>query len=140
VELNTEIYRHLSSHSGLTSLLGTWNSAGGPAPCIFPGERAEQGCERPYLTFQRITTEPTYTLGQADERNMSADSVQFDIYADDPDAAKAVAAQLKRALTLWSSPAIEFAFVEQHSDHYEADVKLYRDMVTARIWNHLTAP
>lgn len=126
--LQNEIFRHLSTHAGLAALVGTR---------IYPIGDVEQGCDRPYISYQRIDEDIVYTHSGPAENNM--DWVQFDCWAEYSDSAYAVAAQLCDALDNWSSPAINRAFVREKGDGYDEDSRLSRVIVSAHIWNGLTA-
>ena len=130
MNLNTEVYRQLSSHAGLSALIATR---------IYPLP-GPQGATRPYVTYQRITTVPTYTHDGPSLDAIGNDIVQFDCYADDQDQARAVAVQVKSALDNWSSPGVHRAFIQDDRDFYDDEVKLQRVSVDAEIWSVLSAP
>jgi hypothetical protein len=128
VLFNSELYRQLSSYSPLAALISTR---------IYPVV-APQDCARPYVTYQRVATDPTYLHGGADA--MGNDLVQFDAFGDNPDSVRAVANEVKAALDSWSSPVVNRAFIRYDEDMYESDIKLYRVSIDAEVWSTLTAP
>lgn len=133
MQFNAELFRHLSTFSGLATLL---TQAGKVQ--LYP-TRALQGAVLPFVVYRRITTDLVYLHGGL--ANGASDLVQFDCYGSTADSARAVAVQLKDALDAWSSPAVPRAFIKSDQDLHDPDEpKLFRVSVDAAIWNHLTAP
>jgi hypothetical protein len=126
---NAEIYRQLSTHPGLSALV---------ADRIYPMSIAPQGVAMPYVTFQRITTGPTYMHGT--DTGISREGIQIDCWADDADVVRTVAVQLKNALNTWLEDTVNRAFIVGDQDGYEQDTQLYRVSIDAEVWSTLTAP
>jgi hypothetical protein len=128
VTLNEAIYALCSTDAAVSLAVAEINGGFRAYPITAP-----QGSGRPYLTWQRITSSPTYA--QTGGRGLTKDTVQFDIWADDPDTSRALAGALKDALDAWT--AVQRSFVRDDSEFYEPDTKLYRVSIDSDIWSTL---
>ncbi len=118
------IYSRLAAHAGLVALVGTRISAG----------IAEQGCERPYLTYQMFGARPEYTHdGPEDLRDPE---FQFDSIADTYDGAWDVNAQLMAALEASDSPLVDayILILDDGTYSYEEETGRHRVMARAAVW------
>lgn len=119
----SRIYAALSAHAGLTNLVATRISAG----------IAQQGTERPYLTYQIIGARPEYTHDGPEP--LTDPEFQFDCWGDTFDSARAVNAAVLDALTAAESPTNLWVIIEDDGTYmYERESQFHRFMVRARVW------
>ncbi len=120
------IYERLAAHAGLVALVGTRISAG----------IAEQGCARPYLTYQVVGARPEYTHDGPEE--MRDPECQFDAVADTYDGAWAVNAQLMAVLEASDSPMVDAYIMILDDGTYDreeyARTGFHRVMSRATVW------
>ena len=114
--VEADLYTRLTTHAGLSALLGTR---------VYP-VHVDQAAARPFMRYQRISRVGVRSIngpsGLVDAR------FQFDVWADDFDGARAVAVQLRAALDGYTGGGIDDAICETELDLYDADTdpQLYR--------------
>jgi len=120
--INDAIYTHLIRHAGLAALI---------VERCYP-IRLPQEPTYPAVTYQRISTVPTYS--QDGDSNLDRGRWQFSCWARTHTAAEAVAAQVRTALTTWRASYGQPAFLENQVDFYEPDTDVHHIPVDAIIW------
>jgi len=127
--LNQAVFSHLSGYAGLTSLVQSR---------IYP-ERMKQGCDKPFVIYQRVGLDLTETYDPEPTGNVQdSDLIQFDAYGRTSDEAFAVGAQILLALRAMNGSGVNRAFITHRSSSVESDTGLFRVSIDAEIWNSLS--
>ena len=128
--LEEALFSYLKSFSGLAALVGTRLY-----PSLMP-----QNVKLPAVSFQRISTIEEYHLGGS--ANLVHPLFQFSCWAQKYSEAKAVAAQIRQALNVYTGTMggvdgveIYGSFRENELDFYDAAAGLYHVPVDFRIWH-----
>jgi hypothetical protein len=115
------LYTRLSTYAGLVALVSTR---------IYPLV-APQNATKPYITYSRISTQREYSY--SGYSNLQRVRFQISCYAETYAAAKAIAIQVMAAVEAWT--AVQAAFVENQTDLFEKETKLYHVPVDIFVWN-----
>lgn len=134
--VNDAIYYILSNAAGVTAITSTR---------IYPLQ-APQNVTRPYITYQRISTERD---GSLDGPNgLVSASVQVDCWATTNDAARALADAVRLAFDDYrgsaASTIIQGVFLKQDFDNWEQELAggeslLHRVTLEFNVWHEETA-
>ena len=95
---------------------------------IFP-MTAPDSVVRPYIVFQRITTNDENVMGGS--TSLYNTRMQIDCYADTYAGVIALAAQVDALFIAWTIQNVSLG----QQDLYESDVKLYRIQADYSIWH-----
>ena len=126
-DLETVLYTRLANYAGLTALVSTR---------VYP-LRLPQNPTLPAVTFQRITGSREH--GMTADHGMAHPTLQVDSWGETYASARAVAVQVRTALSRWSDattdPVVLDVFASDERDMDEADVKLFRVSQDYQIWH-----
>lgn len=123
MSLESTLYSTMTADLGITTLVSTR---------IYP-LRAPQPVTRPYITYQRITTNPVSSLN-GNMYTVKA-TIQIDAWADSYATARDIYDAVKAYLM--SDPAgIAAALLIDSRDFYEQETRLYRASLDASIIYH----
>jgi hypothetical protein len=112
------IYQHLSTVAAINTLVVTR---------IYP-LKAPQNPTYPFIVYQRISTNPDYTLGGF--ANLSNVSIQFDCYATDHAGIRTLSSALHTAMQSATFKNI----LENDMDFFDPDLDGYRATQDYSIW------
>lgn len=121
MSVESDLYSHLSAHSGLAALVGTRISP----------QKSIQAGSLPCVTYQRISGGRDYTHGETSSIDLNNPEYQVDSFARTYDSAKAVAAQVRAALEAFDAVK---AFIKNEWDLYESDTEIHRVSMTVSVW------
>ncbi len=111
------LYTRLTGHAGLAALVDTR-----VYPMLLP-----QGATLPALTYQRISTVQTYS--HQGDSGLATVRMQVDCWGATYASAKAVAAQVKAALSGYTSSAIGRCHLVAERDLYDPETGHYRVII-----------
>jgi hypothetical protein len=120
VPLETQIFQALTEGSPQTTA----------GVRVYP-VTAPQGAALPRLTYSRVSTAPSNTLGG--NGGLDQVRVQVDCWARSAPAAAALAAQVRSVLEAQSFKAL----LQNQFDDYEAETGVFRHSLDFRCWDHL---
>lgn len=125
-EIDDAIYSRLSGYSGLSALVDDR---------IWPGV-AKQGAALPYATFHEITTTPTNAMGA--DIPPTEMRLQVSIFDDNAPGCRAVAAQVKAALSRYSGTeagiVIQQIFFKDRSKQFNSATKDFQINMDFRVF------
>ncbi len=127
MSIEDAVFNRLDGHAGLTALV---------ASRIYP-VMSPQNPTTPYVTYQRISTDRVSLLGE--DTDIARPRFQISAWSTDRDEVVSVAAQIRDAFQRYSgtnaSIVILDSYLENESDLYEPDTKLYQIPVDFEIWH-----
>jgi hypothetical protein len=119
--IDDAVYHELSQHAGLAALV---------SDRIYPDELPE-GCIFPAVRFGEASLAPTYS--HDGDSNLDATRMQFDCYAATRTGARAVANQVRNALTghkmAYQNVAISSGFAENALSGYDDGLQKWRYII-----------
>ena len=115
------IYQHLCTSATITNQVGV-------SPCRLYPVRAPQNPTYPFIVYQRVGTNPEYTVGGF--ANLSNVTIQFDAYATSHSAIRALSSAIHTVMQTATFPAI----LENDMDFPEPEVDAYRVTQDYSIW------
>jgi hypothetical protein len=123
VSLESDLFTKLSTHGGLSALVGTR---------IYPN-RLPDNPTLPACVYQRIST--LNHLASGDVPLIRA-RMQIDCWSDSYVTAGNVAVQVHAALDMASSSGLEASIPEDEDDMYDTDAQLHRKRIDFFIWRN----
>ena len=123
MSLESDLFTKLSTHAGLSALVGTR---------IYPN-RLPDNPTLPAVVYQRITT--MNVLASGDVPLIRA-RMQVDCWDDSYLSVAAVAAQVHAALDMGSSTGLEASIPEDEDDSYDTDAQLHRKRLDFFVWRN----
>lgn len=110
----------MTIQADLTTLLRTCGAGNAVYPIL-----AVRNTAIPYIVFQRVATVPEHTLGKNGAPSIERTRMQIDAYAQNYDAAQALAQAIIDAMLAWSIVNT----LQSFQDLYEPDSGLHRVML-----------
>jgi hypothetical protein len=130
VTIHHSVYRRATTggHAGLSALIGTR---------CWP-QRLEADANLPAMTYSIVSSPPSDYQDHDGGPDRWVYRVQLDGYADDPDSAASLGAQMLAAFAAWSSgTAVGSSLVQNHFETYEPALNRYRQVVDVVIDHRL---
>jgi len=125
--ISDEIFTRLTTHSGLSALIGTR---------AFP-MKMPQNYKLPCVVYQKIAGIETYS--HDGDAGLYRPRYQFSCYANSHSGVEALVVQLKSALTCYSDETLTtpwaVSFMDMEYEQYDPELDLYRVIVDYRIWH-----
>jgi len=121
-DFGTDIYTRLTGYAPLSTLVGTR---------VYPVQ-FKQTDNLPAIRYNRITTERYHAMGV--DCGVVSRTYQFDVIGSTYASTDAAKIEMVNALTRWKDANVDLhsTFIQNESDDYESDLKLYRIRVDVR--------
>jgi hypothetical protein len=123
MSLESDLYTALSTHGGLSALVGTR---------IYPN-RLPDNPTLPAVVYQRITTNHNLASGNVP---LIRARMQLDCYDDSYLSVVAVAVQVHAALDMASPTGLAAAVPENDDDSYDPEALLHRRRLDVFVWKN----